>query len=124
MKNENDTPIINIRDIVLNNNSYRRVIKTGKYSQIVIMSLKPNEDIPMEIHNNIDQIIYIVKGNAKIIISKTEYNLINDMMIMIKAGKHHYVKNNSSNKPLKLYTIYSPTEHKYNLEQKNKPKNI
>lgn len=118
-----NTNVINIKELTLNNTSYRKVIETGQYSQIVIMSLKPGEDIPMEIHNNVDQIIYIVDGNATIIIDKQEYELTNDMLIMIKAGSNHYVKNNSSKNYLKLYTIYSPAEHKYNLEQKNKSLN-
>ena len=113
-----------IKSLTLDNQSYRKVIETGTYTQIVLMSLKPLQDIPEETHSNVDQIINIVKGKAKIIVNKKSYKLTNNMIIMIKAGSKHYVKNTSKTSPLKLYTIYSPPEHPYNLIQAGGSQNI
>jgi mannose-6-phosphate isomerase-like protein (cupin superfamily) len=107
----------NIKKIVMDNNSYRKVIDTGKYTQLVIMSLKPLEDIPLEVHNDMDQVINIVDGNAQIMVNDQQYDLSNDDIILIKAGNKHYVKNINANKSLKLYTTYSPAEHPDKLEQ-------
>lgn len=110
----------NIRQLALENQSYRKVIDTGNYSQIVLMSLKPLEDIPEEIHHDGDQIINIVGGTALAKVNGKEYILSSGMIIMIKAGLKHYIKNTSSTQLLKLFTIYSPPEHAYGLEQINK----
>lgn len=112
--------VANIKQLAESNQSYRKVMETGSHSQIVLMSLKPSEDILEETHQNVDQIIIVVDGTAEIISNNKSYILSNDMMIMIKAGSKHYVKNTSIDKPLKLYTIYSPPEHAYRLEQVNK----
>ena len=112
--------VANIKQLAESNKSYRKVVETGTHSQIVLMHLKPSEDIPEETHHDGDQIINVVDGTAEIIVNNQSNILSKDMMIMIKAGTKHYVKNISSESPLKLYTVYSPPEHGYNLEQKIK----
>ncbi|MBU1112047.1 MAG: cupin domain-containing protein, partial [Nanoarchaeota archaeon] len=84
---------------------------TGEKMQLVLMSLKPGEDIPMEIHNGIDQFLRIEQGEAYVKIGDEEFNLKDDDVIIIPAGNHHYVKNTSADKELKLYSIYATPEH-------------
>ncbi|MFH1396840.1 MAG: cupin domain-containing protein [archaeon] len=101
----------NIEKDTLENENYRKVIFTGEKMQLVLMSLKPGEDIPMEIHNGIDQFLRIEQGEAYVKIGDEEFNLKDDDVIIIPAGNHHYVKNTSADKELKLYSIYATPEH-------------
>lgn len=102
----------NIEKETLRNKFYRKVLFTGKHAQLVVMSLKPKDDIPMEVHPHIDQFIRIEKGTAYVKIGSSSYNLKDGDAVVIPYGNKHYVKNTSATKPLKLYTIYSPAEHK------------
>ena len=101
----------NIETDTIENEFYRKVLFTGEKMQLVVMSLKPGEDIPLEIHNGIDQFIRIEKGKAYVKIGEEEFNLKDDDVIIIPSGNHHYVKNTSSEKELKLYSIYAGPEH-------------
>ena len=94
----------------IENENYRKVLYTGKM-QLVLMSLKPGEDIPSEVHPNIDQFFRIEQGEAYIKVNDEEFNLKENDIIIIPAGSEHYVKNSSENKVLKVYTIYTPAEH-------------
>lgn len=100
----------NIEEDTLNNDNYRKVLYTGKM-QLVVMSLKPGEDIPAEVHDDIDQFFRIEEGEAYIKVDDQEFNLKDDEIIIIPAGTEHYVKNTSQDKDLKVYTIYTPAEH-------------
>ncbi|MBT7237909.1 cupin domain-containing protein [Candidatus Woesearchaeota archaeon] len=100
----------NIEKETIENENYRKVLYTGKM-QLVVMSLKPGEDIPEEVHDNIDQFFRIEQGEAYIKVDDEEFNLNDDDIIIIPAGSKHYVKNSSENKVLKVYTIYTPPEH-------------
>lgn len=77
--------------------------------QVALMSLKPGEDIPREVHNG-DQVINILSGHGVAEIGKTRKLFRSGNMLVIPAGKSHYIKN-TGREPLKLYTIYSPPEH-------------
>lgn len=102
----------NIEKETLENNNFRKVLYTGKYSQLVVMSLKPGEEIGNEIHENVDQFFRIEKGEAKIIVNNGEEEFIvkEDEVFIIPAGTWHNVIN-IGDKDLKLYTIYSPPNH-------------
>lgn len=100
----------NIEKETLENDNYRKVLHTGKQMQLVVMSLKPGEDIPMEVHNETNQFFRIEQGEALVKISGEDYNLKEDEVIIVPAGAEHYVKN-VGEKDLKLYTIYAPPEH-------------
>jgi len=102
----------NIEDLTLENNNFRKVLYTGSHSQLVLMSLKPGEDIGMEVHDNIDQFFRIEKGNGKVLIDDTEHDIKDGSAIIIPAGANHNVINTSDSDSLKLYTIYSPANHK------------
>ena len=110
----------NIEDKALANSNFREVIFTGKYCQLVAMSLKPAEEIGSEVHKNVDQFFRIEKGRGKVIING-KVDLIKDgVAIIVPAGSEHNVINNSSNSDLKLYTIYSPPQHKDGIIHKTK----
>lgn len=102
----------NIEQDTLNNNNFRRVLYTGRKSQLVLMSLKPKEEIGMEVHPDNDQFFRIEKGQGKCIIDGNEYLISDGSAIVVPAGAQHNVINTSETEELKLYTIYSPPHHK------------
>ena len=95
----------------LNNSDFRRVLYTGKYSQLVLMTLKPGEEIGMETHGNVDQFFRFEEGEGKVTIDDNEYKVKDGDASIVPAGAKHNVVNTSKTKHLKLYTIYSPPEH-------------
>ena len=110
-----------IEKATLNNSYFRQVLFTGKHSQLVVMCLQPGEEIGKEMHANIDQFFRIENGNAKFIFGEKEERLVGDGdAVVVPAGTYHNVINMSSEKPLKLYTIYSPPAHPDGTVQKTK----
>ena len=102
----------NIEKEALENNNFRKVLYTGKHSQLVLMSLKPQEEIGMETHPDNDQFLRFEKGEGKCVIDGNEYSLQDGSVIIVPAGAQHNVINTSTTDDLKLYTIYSPAHHK------------
>lgn len=102
--------IVNLEKVTLGNSHFRRVLYTAKHSQLVLMSIKPGEDIGEEMHT-LDQFIRIEKGEGKAIIDGVEHGIKSEDGIIIPAGARHNIINTSSS-DLKLYTIYSPPEHR------------
>lgn len=102
----------NIEELTINNNNFRKVLYTGKHSQLVLMSLKPKEEIGMEIHNENDQFFRFEKGQGKVIIDGNEYQVSDGFAVVVPCGAEHNVINTSGSEDLKLYTIYSPAHHK------------
>ncbi|MDD4901097.1 MAG: cupin domain-containing protein [Patescibacteria group bacterium] len=103
--------VANIEKDSLANNDFRHVLYTAKHSQLVLMSLKPNEDIGMEVHPDNDQFFRVEKGTGKCIIDGNEYKLEDGSAVVVPAGAKHNIINASSTEALKLYTIYSPAHH-------------
>ena len=103
--------IDNIEEKTQGNSNFRQVLYTGKHMQLVVMSLKPGEDIGEEVHDTVDQFFRIEEGEAKFIIDGVESLVKEDMVAIVPAGSLHNVINNSSTDDLKLYTIYSPANH-------------
>jgi len=101
----------NIEKLTIGNNDFRHVLYTGKHSQLVLMSLKPNEEIGMEVHADNDQFFRFESGEGKVIIDGNEYNVGDGDAVVVPAGAKHNVVNVSGAKALKLYTIYSPAHH-------------
>ena len=113
----------NIEKQSLANNYFRKVLFTGKYAQLVVMSLKPGEEIGNEIHHHVDQFFRLEKGEAKFVFNGKETHIVgNGGAVLVPAGTYHNVINNSKTKFLKLYTIYSPPNHPPNTVHKTKAK--
>jgi mannose-6-phosphate isomerase-like protein (cupin superfamily) len=103
--------ISNIEKLSIENDKFREVLYTAKYSQLVLMSLKPNEEIGEEVHQ-LDQFLRCEGGQGKAVLNGVEYDISDGFAIIVPAGTKHNVINTSSDRHLKLYTLYSPPEHK------------
>lgn len=101
----------NIEQQTAANTYFRQVIFTGVHCQLVLMELKPNEDIGMEVHANVDQFFRFESGEGKVVIDGEEVIVKDGSAVIIPAGSEHNIINTSATTPLKLYTIYSPPNH-------------
>lgn len=99
-----------IEEITLNNKNFRTVVYTGVHTQLVVMSLQPNEEIGMEVHPQVDQFFRVEKGTLKIIMDSVESTLTEGMAAIVPAGVEHNVINVGAD-IAKLYTLYSPPNH-------------
>ncbi|HOM77636.1 MAG TPA: cupin domain-containing protein [bacterium] len=102
----------NIEKDTVENSNFRKVLYTGKHSQLVLMTLKPLEEIGMEVHMENDQFFRFEAGQGKCIIDENEYSISDGFAIVVPAGAKHNILNTSKTEELKLYTIYSPAHHK------------
>lgn len=114
--------ITNIEQATLNNTYYRRVLYTAKNSQLVLMNLQPGEEIGEEIHH-LDQFIRFEQGVAKVILDNVDHMVEADFAVVIPAGTKHNVVNIGDSE-LKLYTVYSPPEHKDGIVEHTKADEI
>lgn len=110
----------NIEQAVKENANFRKVLYTGKHSQLVLMTLKPNEEIGEEIHAENDQFFRFEMGQGKCIIDGNEYEVKDGDVVIVPAGAKHNIINTSSSQDLKLYTIYSPAHHKDGIVRQTK----
>ncbi|MEK7175996.1 MAG: cupin domain-containing protein [Patescibacteria group bacterium] len=110
----------NIEKLTLENNDFRRVLYTGERSQLVLMSLKPKEEIGMEVHEDNDQFFRFEKGQGKVTIDNTVYDVSDGDAVIVPRGAEHNVVNASDTEPLKLYTIYSPAHHADGIVRKTR----
>jgi mannose-6-phosphate isomerase-like protein (cupin superfamily) len=102
------------------NTDFRRVLYTGKYSQLVLMCLKPKEEIGEETHEDVDQFFRFEEGEGVVVIDGVK-NIVKDGSgVIVPCGAKHNVVNISKTKSLKLYTIYSPPEHQDKVVRKTK----
>lgn len=104
--------IINIEKETLENENFRKVLYTAKHSQLVLMSLKPKEEIGEEVHEIVDQFFRFEKGQGKVVIDGKESDVSDGFSVIVPAGARHNVINTSETENLKLYTVYSPPEHR------------
>jgi mannose-6-phosphate isomerase-like protein (cupin superfamily) len=102
----------NIEQDTLDNSNFRKVLYTGKHSQLVLMSLKPKEEIGLETHGENDQFLRFEGGAGKVLIDGNEYSVKDGDAVIVPAGAKHNVINVSDGEDLKIYTIYSPPHHK------------
>lgn len=110
----------NIKQLTLKNEYFRQVLYTGQHAQLVVMSLKPTEDIGMEVHEIVDQFIRVEAGEGKVVMNGEEHAIKDGDAFVVPAGTKHNVINTSTEKPLKLYTVYSPPHHKDGTVHKTK----
>lgn len=102
--------VINIEEAAKENNDFRRVLYTAEHSQLVLMNLKAGEEIGMEMHT-LDQFFRVEKGEGKAVIDGVEHEIKDGSAIVIPAGNNHNIINTGSQE-MKLYTIYSPPNHR------------
>lgn len=100
----------NIEKITLENTDYRRVLYTAKNSQLVVMNIQPGDAIGEETHH-LDQFIRLEQGSGTAILDGIEHEIKDDYAIVIPAGTKHNVINTGTQE-MKLYSVYSPPEHK------------
>jgi mannose-6-phosphate isomerase-like protein (cupin superfamily) len=111
--------VINLEKETLDNNDFRRVLYTGKNSQLVLMSLLPGEEIGMETHH-LDQFLRFEKGTGKAILDGVEHDISDGYAVVVPAGTQHNFINTSTSEVMKLYTVYSPPEHRDGVIRKTK----
>lgn len=102
-----------VRDIeesTVKGSDFRRVLYTGKNMQLVLMALKPGEEIGEEVHPDRDQFFRVEKGEGEVSIDGSQTKIKSDVAIIVPAGARHNVRN-TGDQPLKLYTLYAPPEH-------------
>jgi len=102
----------NIEKDTIANSNFRKVLYTSKHSQLVLMSLKPNEEIGEETHPDNDQFFRIEAGRGKCVIDGNNYQIKDGDAIVVPAGAKHNIINEDDEAELKMYTIYSPAHHK------------
>ncbi|MEA1909589.1 MAG: cupin domain-containing protein [Patescibacteria group bacterium] len=101
----------NIEKLTVDNDNFRKVLYTGKNSQLVLMTIQSGDEIGAEVHEEHDQFFRIDEGSGKVVIDDNEYEVSDGFAIVVPAGSNHNVINTGEGK-LKLYTIYSPPEHR------------
>lgn len=108
----------NIEELTKQNENFRKVLYTGKNSQLVLMSLAPGEEIGAEVHT-LDQFLRVEAGNGVAILDGVEHVIADDYAIVVPAGANHNVINKGATS-MKIYTIYSPPEHKDGIIHRTK----
>jgi mannose-6-phosphate isomerase-like protein (cupin superfamily) len=100
----------NFQQLAAENNNFRKVLFTNKYSQVVLMSVLPGEDIGQEVHNDVDQVLAFVQGKGKAVIDGATHDIGPGDLFVVPAGsEHNFI--NTGGAALKLFTVYSPPEH-------------
>lgn len=99
-----------IEKLTKENSNFRKVLYTGKHSQLVLMCLKPGEDIGLEIHDHVDQFFRVDEGEGEVVIDGEKHKISDGFAVVVSAGSEHNISNTGSG-DLKLYTIYSPPNH-------------
>ncbi|MFN3931845.1 MAG: cupin domain-containing protein [Brevundimonas sp.] len=103
--------IADIEKLTVENTDFRRVLYTGQYLQLVLMTLKPGEEIGAEVHEDHDQFFRIESGAGHVEIDGKRTPIKDDDAIIVPAGARHNVIN-TGDQPLALYTLYGPPEHR------------
>jgi len=102
---------VNLEAETEKNSDFRRVLYTGKHSQLVLMNLKSGEEIGMEVHGHLDQFFRFESGEGEVFIDGARHKVGDGDAVIVPAGAQHNVVNTSKTAELKFYTIYSPPEH-------------
>ena len=114
-----DAKVIAVKDQAKENEAFRSVLFTGEKSQLVIMSLLPVEDIGEEVHEDVDQLLYLVHGEGVAVIEGREVAFEKGSIFCVPKGTRHNVKNLGDG-PMKLFTIYAPPQHAPNTVHRTK----
>ena len=108
-----------IEKVTEDNEDYRRVVYTGHHLQLVLMTLRPGEEIGEEVHPDRDQFFRFEKGHGEVVIDGVTHQVKADFGVVVPAGAKHNVIN-TGHKPLRLYTLYGPPEHRKDVVQATK----
>lgn len=100
----------NLKKLVKENTNFRKVVFTGKHSQLVLMSLRPGEEIGEETHPTIDQIFTPVVGEGEAVVEGKVLSFKEHEILVVPAGTLHNIRN-TGREPLRFYTIYAPPAH-------------
>lgn len=100
----------NIEDLTKKNDFFREVLYTGEHTQLVLMSLKPGEEIGLEVHPDVDQFFRVDQGQGEVLIDGEKAEVSDGFAIIVPAGAEHNLVNTGQD-DLKLYTLYSPANH-------------
>ena len=111
--------VADIEKLTVENTDFRRVLYTGKYLQLVLMTLQPGEEIGAEVHEDHDQFFRIESGSGEVRIDGKATPIKDDDAVIVPAGARHTVFN-TGDKPLTLYTLYGPPEHRDGVVHKTK----
>lgn len=103
--------VIDLDQEARSNEDYRRVLYTAQHAQLVVMCIAPGDEIGEEVHDSVDQFIRLEEGDATIMLGDDEYHVGADFAVIIPAGVKHNIIN-TGEIDLKLYSLYSPPEHK------------
>ena len=101
--------VVNIKKSAKDNDYFRKVLFTATNSQLVLMSLRPGEEIGAEVHK-VDQALYVVDGEGKVVLDGAAQDFTKGAIVVVPAGVEHNVIN-AGDEPMKLFTIYSPPQH-------------
>ncbi len=99
-----------IEELAEGNNHFRRVLYTARHSQLVLMALRPGEEIGAEVHQ-LDQFFRVEEGTGKAVLDGVETAIRPGFAVLVPAGTNHNIVNTGT-APLKLYTLYSPPNHR------------
>ena len=111
--------IADIEDLTTSNTDFRRVLYTGKFLQLVLMTLKPGEEIGEEVHEDHDQFFRIESGSGEVTIDGKRTAIKDDDAVIVPAGARHNVIN-TGDAPLALYTLYGPPDHREGVVHRTK----
>ncbi|HKK35486.1 MAG TPA: cupin domain-containing protein [Paracoccaceae bacterium] len=104
------TDVFPVRKMALENEDFRRVLRTGEKTQVVLMCIPEGKSIGLETHDGHDQVLVFVQGEGLAKIGGTESLVTDGDLAFVGAGEEHDFVNTGEG-PLKLYTTYSPPEH-------------
>jgi mannose-6-phosphate isomerase-like protein (cupin superfamily) len=110
--------VVNIKNAAKDNDFFRKVLFTGTKSQLVLMSLRPGEEIGTEVHK-VDQVLYVVEGEGKVVLHRVDREFEKGDIVFVPAGVEHNVIN-TEDEPMKLFTIYAPPQHAAGTMQRTK----
>lgn len=102
--------VVNVKKAAKENDFFRKVLFTGSASQLVLMSLKPEEEIGEEIHT-VDQIFYAIEGEGRIVLNGDAEKFEKGFAVFVPAGLKHNVINDEDDEEFKLFTVYAPPQH-------------
>ncbi len=103
--------IADIEELTEKNGDFRRVLYTGKNLQLVLMAIEPGGEIGEEVHDDRDQFFRVEKGKGEVVIDGQRSKIKGDVAIIVPAGARHNIVN-TGDKPLQVYTLYAPPEHR------------